>query len=135
MECIYIAKLHSYDQSTFLGLFNTFYAYSCLSEVSKVVTRRCLLTTVSTASKCRCLQRRSATHALRSRDTQRPQTVRQLPVSVSKNLAPIPRMLVNHNVVELADSAKGGKNMGQASTAVLEKFQRGSRSTFVNHHQ
>lgn len=33
-------------------------------------------------------------------------------------------MPVNYNVDELADSAKGGKNMGQASTAVLEKLNK-----------
>jgi len=33
-------------------------------------------------------------------------------------------MPVNYNVDELADSAKGGKNMGQASTSVLEKLNK-----------
>jgi hypothetical protein len=33
-------------------------------------------------------------------------------------------MPVNYNVDELAGSAKGGKNMGQASTAVLEKLNK-----------
>jgi hypothetical protein len=33
-------------------------------------------------------------------------------------------MPVNYNVDELADSAKGGKNMSQASTAVLEKLNK-----------
>jgi len=33
-------------------------------------------------------------------------------------------MPANYNVDELADSAKGGKNMGQASTAVLEKLNK-----------
>jgi hypothetical protein len=33
-------------------------------------------------------------------------------------------MPVNYNVDELADSAKGGKNMGHASTAVLEKLNK-----------
>ena len=33
-------------------------------------------------------------------------------------------MPVNYNVDELTDSAKGGKNMGQASAAVLEKLNK-----------
>ena len=33
-------------------------------------------------------------------------------------------MPVNYEVDELADSAKGGKNMDQASTAVLEKLNK-----------
>jgi len=89
-----------------------------------VVIWRCQLTRVCTAPICRSLQTRNTTHALRSRDTQRPRAARQLSASVSKNLAPIPCMPVNYNVDELADSAKGGKNMGQASTSVLEKLNK-----------
>jgi hypothetical protein len=41
-------------------------------------------------------------------------------------------MPVNNNVDELAGSAKGGKNMGQASTAVLEKLNKQLHSTLQN---
>jgi hypothetical protein len=88
-----------------------------------VVTWRCQLTNVLhqhvDVSK---LETRLTHHDLGTHSAhERP---RQLSASVSKNLAPIPCMPVNYNVDELVDSAKGGKNMGQASRAVLEKLNK-----------